>query len=70
MHVDLVTKAKVKRNLEKINICFVHTLTLRPFFFIHVYIEAPYRQNILQGKPLFYLNKLKNDAAWQSNVKQ
>lgn len=67
MHVDLVTKAKVKRNLEKINICFVHTLTLRPFF---IYIEAPYRQNILQGKPLFYLNKLKNDAAWQSNVKQ
>lgn len=51
MHVDLVTKAKVKRNLEKINICFVHTLTLRPFFFI--YIEAPYRQNILQGKPFF-----------------
>lgn len=68
MHIDLVTKAKVKRNLEKINICFVHTLTLRPFFYI--YIEAPYRQNILQCKPLFYLNKLKNDAACQSNVKQ
>lgn len=40
----------------------------KAFFFI--YIEAPYRQNILQRKPLFYLNKLKNDAAWQSNVKQ
>lgn len=64
MHVDLVTKAKVKRK-DHLFRSYSHS---KAFFFI--YIEAPYRQNILQGKPLFYLNKLKNDAAWQSNVKQ
>lgn len=64
MHVDLVTKAKLKRKDKHLFRSYSHS---KAFF---LYIEAPYRQNILQRKPLFYLNKLKNDAACQSNVKQ
>lgn len=35
MYVDFVIKVKVKRNLEKINICFVYIFILRFFFYIY-----------------------------------
>lgn len=45
MHVDLVTKAKVKRKDKHLFHSYSHS---KAFF---LYIEAPYRQNILQQTP-------------------
>lgn len=50
MHVDLVTKAKVKRKDKHLFCSYSHS---KAFIFFYIYIEAPYtcRQNILQQTP-------------------
>lgn len=59
MYVDFVIKVKVKRNLEKINICFVYIFILRFFFFN---IQKYFIGKIFYSKFFFYLNKFKNDV--------